>query len=84
MVLAGCGAGRKAASDGMRAIIDELGGAIGWRATGSAFWTKGRQLITIRSDSPSATRSSGTTARAAATADKLAVAIHPRVLAHWK
>jgi hypothetical protein len=36
MVLAACGADRKAAADGMRAIIDESGGAVGWRATGSA------------------------------------------------
>ncbi len=38
MVLAACGADRKTAADGMRAIFDESGGAIGWRATGSAFW----------------------------------------------
>ena len=38
VVLAACGADRKAAADGMRAIFDELGGAVGWRATGSAFW----------------------------------------------
>ena len=38
MVLAACGADRKTAADGMRAIIDELGGAVGWRATGSASW----------------------------------------------
>jgi hypothetical protein len=36
MVLVACGANRKAAADGMRAIIDESGGAVGWRATGSA------------------------------------------------
>jgi len=29
---------RKAAAAGMRAIIDESGGAVGWRATGSASW----------------------------------------------
>jgi hypothetical protein len=38
MVLAACGADRKAAADGMRAIIDESGGAVVWRATGSASW----------------------------------------------
>jgi hypothetical protein len=38
MVLAARGANRKAAADGMRAIIDESGGAVGWRATGSASW----------------------------------------------
>jgi hypothetical protein len=38
MVLAACGANRKAAADGMRAIIDESGGAVGWRLTGSASW----------------------------------------------
>ena len=38
MVLAARGADRKAAADGMRAIIDESGGAVGWRATGSASW----------------------------------------------
>ena len=38
MVLAACSADRKAAADGMRAIIDESGGAVGWRATGSASW----------------------------------------------
>ena len=36
MVLAACGADRKTAADGMRAIFDELGGAVGWRATDSA------------------------------------------------
>jgi hypothetical protein len=36
VVLAACGANRKAAADGMRAIIDESGGAVGWRATRSA------------------------------------------------
>jgi hypothetical protein len=40
MVLAARGANRKAAADGMRAIIDESGGAVGWRATGSASWTQ--------------------------------------------
>jgi hypothetical protein len=39
MVLAACGADRKAAADGMRAIIDESGGAVGWRVTGSASWS---------------------------------------------
>ena len=38
MVLAACGADRKTAADGMRAIFDESGGAVGWRATGSASW----------------------------------------------
>jgi hypothetical protein len=38
MVLAACGADRKAAADGMRAIIDESSGTVGWRATGSASW----------------------------------------------
>jgi hypothetical protein len=38
VVLAARGADRKAAADGMRAIIDESGGAVGWRATGSASW----------------------------------------------
>jgi hypothetical protein len=38
VVLAACGADRKAAAKGMRAIIDESGGAVGWRATGSASW----------------------------------------------
>jgi hypothetical protein len=38
MVLAECSADRKAAADGMRAIIDESGGAIGWRATDPASW----------------------------------------------
>ena len=38
VVLATRGADRKAAADGMRAIIDESGGAVGWRATGSASW----------------------------------------------
>jgi hypothetical protein len=28
----------KSGADGMRAIIDESGGAVGWRATGSASW----------------------------------------------
>ena len=32
VVLAECSADRKAAADGMRVIIDESGGAIGWRA----------------------------------------------------
>jgi hypothetical protein len=40
VVLAARGADRKAAADGMRAIIDESSGAIGWRATGSAFWAQ--------------------------------------------
>jgi len=40
VVLAACSADRKAASDGMRAIFDESGGAIGWRATGSACWPR--------------------------------------------
>jgi hypothetical protein len=40
MVLAVRGADRKPAADGMRAIIDESGGAVGWRATGSAFWAQ--------------------------------------------
>ena len=40
MVLAACSADRKAAADRMRAIFDELGGAIGWRATGSARWPR--------------------------------------------
>ena len=31
MVLAARGADREAAADGMRAIIDEAGGAVGWR-----------------------------------------------------
>ena len=31
MVLAACGADRKTAADGMRAIFDESGGAVGWR-----------------------------------------------------
>ena len=31
-------ADRKTAADGMRAIFDESGGAVGWGATGSAFW----------------------------------------------
>ena len=34
MVLAACSADRKAAADGMRAIIDESGGAISWRDIG--------------------------------------------------
>jgi hypothetical protein len=34
VVLAARGADRKTAADGMRAIIDESGGAVGWRATG--------------------------------------------------
>jgi integrase len=38
VVLAACDADRKAAADGMRAFIDESGGAVGWRATGSASW----------------------------------------------
>ena len=38
MVLAACSADRKAAADGMRAIFDESGGAVGWRTTGSAPW----------------------------------------------
>ena len=38
VVLAVRGANRKAAADGMRAIIDESGGAVGWRATASASW----------------------------------------------
>ena len=38
VVLAACGADRKAAADGMRAIFDKSGGAVGWRATGSASW----------------------------------------------
>ena len=38
MVLADCGADPKAAADRMRAVSDESGGAIGWRATGSALW----------------------------------------------
>jgi hypothetical protein len=33
MVLAACGADRKTAADGMRAIFDESGGEIGWRTT---------------------------------------------------
>ena len=40
MVLAARGADRKTAADGMRAIIDELGGAVGWRAMGSASWSQ--------------------------------------------
>ena len=36
VVLAARGADRKTAADGMRAIIDESGRAVGWRATGSA------------------------------------------------
>jgi hypothetical protein len=40
MVLAARGADRKAAADGMRAIIDESGGAVGWRATVSASWSQ--------------------------------------------
>jgi hypothetical protein len=35
VVLAARDADRKAAADGMRAIIDESGGAVGWRATGN-------------------------------------------------
>jgi len=38
VVLAARDADRKTATDGMRAIIDESGGAVGWRATGSASW----------------------------------------------
>jgi len=38
VVLAARGADREAAADGMRAIIDESGGAVGWRTTGSASW----------------------------------------------
>jgi hypothetical protein len=38
MVLAACGADRKAAADGMRAIFYESRGAVGWRTTGSASW----------------------------------------------
>jgi hypothetical protein len=40
VVLAARGADREAAADGMRAIIDESGGAVGWRATGSACWQR--------------------------------------------
>jgi hypothetical protein len=38
VVLAARGADRKTAADGMRAVIDESGGAVGWRATSSASW----------------------------------------------
>ena len=38
MVLAACGADRKTAADGMRAVFDESCSAVGWCATGSAFW----------------------------------------------
>ena len=31
MVLAACGADRKTAADGIRAVFDESGGAVGWR-----------------------------------------------------
>jgi hypothetical protein len=40
MVLAACGADRKTAADGNRAIIDESGGAVGWRALGSGSTTE--------------------------------------------
>ena len=40
MVLAACSADRKATADGMRAILDESGGAVCWRTTGSASWTQ--------------------------------------------
>ena len=46
MVLAACSADRKAAADGMRAVFDELGGAVGWRATGSASWPQQLDLAT--------------------------------------
>jgi hypothetical protein len=57
MVLAACGADRKAAADGMRAIIDVSGGAVGWRATGSASWPQqldlaiaGRRGVALAAD----------------------------------
>ena len=48
MVLAACGADRKTAADGMRAVFDESGGAVGWRATGSAFWPQQLDLAVAR------------------------------------
>jgi hypothetical protein len=47
MVLAARGADRKAAADGMRAIIDESGSAVGWRATGSASWSQQLDLAIV-------------------------------------
>jgi hypothetical protein len=47
MVLAARGADRKAAADRMRAIIDESGGAVGWRATDSASWPQQLDLAIV-------------------------------------
>jgi hypothetical protein len=47
MVLAACGANRKAAADGMRAIIDESGGAVGWCATDPASWSQQLDLAIV-------------------------------------
>jgi hypothetical protein len=46
MVLAACGANRKAAADGMRAIIDESSCAVGWCAVDQA--SRSQQLDMAR------------------------------------
>jgi hypothetical protein len=47
VVLAARGANRKTAAEGMRAIIDESGGSVGWRATGSSSWPQQLDLAIV-------------------------------------
>jgi hypothetical protein len=47
VVLAARDADRKTAADGIRAVIDESAGAVGWGATGLACWSQQLDLAPV-------------------------------------